>query len=111
MKRTTLSLAAVAATASLILTATPASAAAYIEAEATTNVYSRTAPDPTASTVYLFQGGQIAYVFCWVTGTSINGDTVWYRVRPRPEAGTPQGYVPGWYLTTGSDPNPNVGHC
>jgi hypothetical protein len=83
----------------------------YSQAEATTNVYSRVSPSSSAATVYLFQGGQIVYYFCYVTGQSLNGDNVWYRTRPNPAAGTPQGYVPGWYMTTGADPNPSVSHC
>lgn len=94
--------------------ASPAGAVIYYPWQgtyATVNVYGRTAPSTTASHVYLYQGGQIVYYTCWTTGTSVSGDDIWYLTRPNPTDSADQGYVAGWYLETGHDPNPSVGHC
>lgn len=98
----------------LVTGTTPASAVIYYPWQGTTatvNVYGRTAPSTAASHVYLYQGGQVVYYTCWTTGTPVSGDDIWYLTRPNPSLPQYQGYVAGWYLTTGHDPNPSVGHC
>jgi hypothetical protein len=75
------------------------------------NVYGRTSPSSTASHVYLYQGGQVVYYTCWTTGESVNGDNIWYLTRPNPSLPQYQGYVAGWWIETGADPNGKVGHC
>jgi len=47
------------------------------------------------------------YLNCWATGTSVNGDTVWYNAF----YGQYSGMVTGWYMATGHDPNPAVSRC
>jgi uncharacterized protein YgiM (DUF1202 family) len=103
-------LATLALLAGLATAAAPQAAASTITVQATQNVWIRTGPATSYSTVYLLQGGQYVWVYCYVTGQSINGDPIWYRVKPNPNNAT-VGYTAGYYLTTGADPNPNVGHC
>jgi hypothetical protein len=46
-------------------------------------------------------------VQCYVTGSSVNGDTVWYYG----SNGGLSGYVAGYWLNTGHDPNAGVARC
>ena len=53
---------------------------------------------------------------CWTYGTSVNGDNIWYWGTHRESADVmpPQwerGYVAGYYLATGKDPNPAFRQC
>lgn len=79
-------------------------------AQATTNVYIRTGPSSSYSSVYLLQGGQYTYGYCYVVGQSVNGDSIWYYNKPNPN-GSVGGYTAGYYLTTGADPKAGVPHC
>lgn len=110
MKKLLLGLLAIAAVAGLSLPSQNAVASTYQATYATVNVYARTAPSTTASTTYLYQGGQVVYYYCYTTGTSVNGDNVWYWTRPNPQSSY-AGYVAGWWLETGADPNGKVAHC
>jgi hypothetical protein len=47
---------------------------------------------------------------CWTRGTSVNGDNVWYYGYWM-SSGYGPGYMSGYYVATGSDPNPNIRHC
>jgi hypothetical protein len=45
-------------------------------------------------------------VNCFAVGGSVFGDSVWYHiVKPL------SGFVAGFYLDTGRDPVPGIGHC
>jgi hypothetical protein len=47
---------------------------------------------------------------CWTRGTSVSGDNVWYYGYWMSSGESP-GYMAGYYVATGSDPNPNIKHC
>jgi hypothetical protein len=54
-------------------------------------------------------------LYCWTTGEPIHGDNVWYYgVHTEHPNGVPvfiYGWVTGYYLATGHDPAPQIGHC
>ena len=47
--------------------------------------------------------GGARWLYCWYYGSSVGGDDIWYS--------SGNGNIPGDYLDTGSDPNPNVPEC
>jgi hypothetical protein len=50
--------------------------------------------------------GSPVKISCWYYGQSIVGDSIWYRIS------TPRsGYVSGYYVDTGRDPNPAIPRC
>ena len=54
----------------------------------------------------LGRAGSHVTVNCFAFGSSVFGDSVWYHiVKPL------SGYVAGFYLDTGRDPAPGIGHC
>jgi len=67
----------------------------------------RTAPTTAAtSIVRLGAAGSVVAVNCYAVGSPVFGDSVWYHiVKPL------SGYVSGFYLDTGRDPAPGIGHC
>jgi len=67
----------------------------------------RTAPTTTATTIVrLGPAGSKVTVNCFAAGSSVFGDSVWYHiVKPL------SGFVAGFYLDTGRDPAPGIGHC
>lgn len=79
-------------------------------AQATVNVYERTGPSTSYPAIRMLQGGEIFYISCYKLGQSINGDPYWYYGKVNLTE-TVQGYVAGYYLTTGHDPSPYTGPC
>jgi transcriptional regulator of nitric oxide reductase len=71
------------------------------------NLRIRAAPSTTAKiSGYLVSIGSNATLDCYVTGTVILGDAIWYHaVSPA------VGYVTGRFLNTGGDPAPGVPRC
>jgi hypothetical protein len=67
----------------------------------------RKAPNTAAkSIVRLGPAGSHVTVNCFTIGSSVFGDSVWYHiVKPA------TGFVAGFYLDTGRDPAPGIGHC
>ena len=67
----------------------------------------RTAPTTAATTIVrLGPAGSKVTVNCFAVGSSVFGDSVWYHiVKPL------SGFVAGFYLDTGRDPVPGIGHC
>ena len=67
----------------------------------------RTAASTAATTIVLLgAAGSPVTVNCFAVGSSVFGDSVWYHiVKPL------HGYVAGFYLDTGRDPNPAIRHC
>jgi hypothetical protein len=67
----------------------------------------RTAPTTAAATIVLLAGaGSKVTVNCYAIGSPVFGDSVWYHiVKPL------SGFVAGFYLGTGRDPAPGIGHC
>jgi hypothetical protein len=67
----------------------------------------RTAPTTAATTIVrLGPAGSKVTVNCFAVGSSVFGDSVWYHiVKPL------SGFVAGFYLDTGRDPAPGIGHC
>jgi hypothetical protein len=54
----------------------------------------------------LGKAGTKVTVNCWIHGSNVFGDRVWYHsVAPH------TGYVAGFYLNTGIDPAPGIRHC
>ncbi len=67
----------------------------------------RTTPTTAATTIVrLGPAGSKVTVNCFAVGSSVFGDSVWYHiVKPL------SGFVAGFYLDTGRDPAPGIGHC
>ena len=67
----------------------------------------RTRPTTAAPVVaVLGPAGTHVTVNCFAVGSSVFGDSVWYHiVKPA------SGFVAGFYLDTGRDPAPGIGHC
>jgi hypothetical protein len=83
----------------------PAFSAEYYSLEV--NLRIRTAPSITATiSGYLVKIGSKVTINCYVNGSSIFGDTVWYHAL-MPAVG----YVAGRFLNTGGDPAPGVPRC
>ena len=99
-----------------VAAAQPASASGSVNLYVTTNapVNERWQPTTGSNSWGVVPSGATVLVHCWVYGQNINGDTIWYFVQyPWPGttgAGT-DGYITGYYLNTGHDPNPNVSAC
>jgi uncharacterized protein YraI len=53
--------------------------------------------------------GSVFYTTCWTTGSSVNGDNIWYYDDDQNTYYTD--FVAGYYLNTGHDPNPTVPEC
>jgi hypothetical protein len=71
------------------------------------NLRIRTAPSITADIAgYLVSVGSKVTVDCYVTGSPIFGDPVWYHA-----LSPATGYVAGRFLNTGGDPAPGVPRC
>ena len=67
----------------------------------------RTAPATAATTIVrLGAAGSEVTVNCFVVGSPVFGDSVWYHIT-KPLSG----FVAGFYLDTGRDPAPGIGHC
>ncbi len=83
----------------------PSFGAQYYSLEA--NLRIRTSPSISANiSGYLTSVGSKVVISCYVSGSSIFGDPVWYRAT-KPAVG----YVTGRFLNTGGDPAPAVPHC
>lgn len=67
----------------------------------------RSAPRTSATiiTVLGVYGSKVT-VTCYTSGTSILGDRIWYHI-----VAPATGYVAGYYLSTGRDPNPSIRRC
>lgn len=77
---------------------------------ATALLNARNQAGPNGIILYQYQAGQSVMVQCWVTGSNVDGDTVWYWTHP--EGGPlPWAWVTGFLLDTGTDPRPGVPHC
>jgi len=71
------------------------------------NLRIRTSPSTSADiSGYLTKVGSKVVVSCYVNGSAIFGDPVWYRAT-KPAVG----YVAGRFLNTGGDPAPAVPRC
>lgn len=67
----------------------------------------RTAPTTTATiAAYLRRIGSRVVIDCYVTGTPVFQDAIWYHV-----SSPASGYVSGRFLNTGGDPAPGTPHC
>lgn len=80
-----------------------------------TGLNMREEPNQNAYSPWAFPPNGQAFIECWTTGENIYGDNVWYLVEnynnyPDPDDG-PGGYVTGYYLNTGKDPNAAIRHC
>ena len=67
----------------------------------------RTRPATAAPAVAVLgpRGSEVT-VNCFAVGTAVFGDRIWYHiVKPL------SGFVAGFYLDTGRDPAPGIGHC
>jgi len=107
-----------AAALTTVMLASPAAAAprpAALELQAASHVYStlitglhvRRAPTTTAPVLaVLGPAGTKVSVDCWVRGTKVFGDNVWYLIT-KPHAG----FVAGFYLNTGRDPAAGIPSC
>ncbi|HET7016123.1 MAG TPA: hypothetical protein VFI65_19535 [Streptosporangiaceae bacterium] len=83
----------------------PSFGAQYYALEA--NLRIRTSPSISADiSGYLTNVGSKVVISCYVNGSSIFGDPVWYRAT-KPAVG----YVAGRFLNTGGDPAPAVPRC
>jgi hypothetical protein len=72
-----------------------------------TNLRIRTGPSTTATIAgYLVSIGSRARIDCYVTGSVILDDAIWYRT-----VSPVNGYVTGRFLNTGGDPAPGVPRC
>lgn len=73
-------------------------------------VNARNQPDPNGLALYQYQPDQWIEILCWVHGSNVNGDGIWYWSHP--EGGPlPAAYVPGYLLDTGHDPYPAAPEC
>lgn len=71
------------------------------------NLRIRTAPTTAAAIAgYLVNVGSNATINCYVTGTLIYGDAIWYHV-----VSPVVGYVTGRFLNSGGDPAPGIPRC
>jgi hypothetical protein len=67
----------------------------------------RNAPRTSAGIVGLTgAAGSNVMVDCYTLGSSVSGDSVWYRI-----VAPDTGYVAGFYLNTGRDPAPGIARC
>jgi hypothetical protein len=67
----------------------------------------RTAPSTNATIVaYLPRIGSRVIIDCYVTGSPVFQDSIWYHVNS-----PANGYVSGRFLNTGGDPAPGTPHC
>jgi hypothetical protein len=75
----------------------------------------RTQPTTNSGIVTTVSTGTTAAVSCYRFGQPINGDSVWYWVSiddiNTSPASWPKGYIAGYYLNTGADPNPLFRQC
>jgi hypothetical protein len=107
-----------AAALATVMLAGPAAAApqpAALEAQAASHVYRtlitglhvRRTPSTAAPILaVLGPAGTKVSVDCWARGSSVFGDSVWYLIT-KPHAG----FVAGFYLDTGRDPNAGIRRC
>lgn len=99
---------AAAVTAVVGLTAAPAFAGGYFQTQTNLNLRNCQWLDNSACTVItVIPDGATVYLNCWATGSSVNGDTVWYDAF----YGSYDGMLAGDYVNTGHDPNPAVSRC
>ncbi len=83
----------------------PSFRAQYYALEA--NLRIRTTPSISATiSGHLVSVGSKVVVNCYVSGSPIFGDPVWYHAQS-----PAVGYVAGRLLNTGGDPAPSVPHC
>ncbi|MFJ8579605.1 hypothetical protein [Micromonospora sp. NPDC093277] len=59
------------------------------------------------SVILTIPTGKSVYLNCWATGSSVNGNTVWYNAF----YGNANGMLAGDYVNTGHDPNPSISRC
>lgn len=75
----------------------------------------RTQPWTNSGIVTTVPAGTNVSVSCYRWGESINGDSVWYWVSVddinHSPISWPKGYIAGYYLNTGADPNPLFPWC
>jgi hypothetical protein len=95
-----------AAGALVLLQGATASADGVFQTETAVNLRSCTYVDSCAVEDTIPKGASIT-ISCWWPGTSVNGDSVWYETHWNGWLG----YVSGYYVTTGHDPNPSIPQC
>jgi hypothetical protein len=84
-------------------------------ADAVAAVNLRAQPNSRGGLILTIPKGDPVSLYCWTAGESINGDNVWYSSRySYVDNGIPywaDGWVTGYYLSTGHDPAPQIKHC
>ena len=91
--------------AKAVLTAQASSDHVYSTLAHGLHVRKRPATAATAVAV-LGPAGSEVVVNCFAVGSPVFGDSVWYHIT-KPLSG----FVAGFYLDTGRDPAPGIGHC
>jgi hypothetical protein len=81
-----------------------------------TTVNMRVAPNESAQSLDTLPPSDNAVLGCWASGQSVNGDNIWYNSFDYQwDNGNylngPNGYIAGFWLNTGADPNPAIPHC
>lgn len=82
-----------------------------------TSVNTRVSPTQFSGSTGVEPNGAVVIIMCWATGETIYGDNIWYMttnydgVESPGGDPTPQGYVTGYYLNTGKDPNAAISQC
>jgi hypothetical protein len=83
----------------------------------TTSVNVRFSPTQFSNSAGVEPKGAPVIIMCWAAGESIYGDNIWYMttnyngvMSPGGDP-SPQGYVTGYYLNTGHDPNGAISQC
>jgi|SRR5882757_3223988 len=72
-----------------------------------TGLHVRTQPTSDSSTVkVLGAAGSPVTLSCWVSGQTVQGDAIWYRL-----AKPAVGYAAAYYVNTGRDPAAGIAHC
>ncbi len=81
------------------------------------NVNVRASPTQSSGSAGIESSGTTVVIMCWAGGESIYGDDIWYMtsnfdgIEDPGGNPAPQGYIAGYYLNTGNDPNGAISKC
>ena len=95
--------------AALVAMAVPASASPQYFKTVGTDVHIRKCASvsyPCTVVKTLHAAGTQVHAICWIQGSSVNGDNIWYEVDE-----PAHGAIAGYWINSGTDPNPKLTHC
>lgn len=115
LNRAALLTAAVSLSAGALVGLAPAASASgsYETTTVANNVLMRHCPHTTKAcyqTGYLAISGSVVYLYCYVTGDSVNGDKIWYDGAAA-DTQNGSGYIAGYFVNTGHDPHSGISKC